>query len=92
MIQNNPQLGEKIHENYPYLQADIVYGIKYEMALFVEDILARRTRLLFLDAKAAMLAAPLVANILATELQKNEQWIVDQIEQFNTLAKQYILS
>ena len=92
MIQNNPQLGEKIHENYPYLQADIVYGIKYEMALFVEDILARRTRLLFLDAKAAMLAAPLVANILATELQKNEQWIDDQIEQFNTLAKQYILS
>ncbi len=92
MIQNNLLLGEKIHANYPYLQADIVYGIKYEMALFVEDILARRTRLLFLDAKAAMEAAPLVANILATELQKNDQWIFDQIEQFNTLAKQYLLS
>ena len=84
--------GEKIHVNYPYLQAEVVYGIKYEMAISVEDILARRTRLLFLDAKAAMVSAPLVAKIMATEMGKNDVWIFDQINQFNTLAKQYLIS
>ena len=92
MIENNDSLGEKIHVNYPYLQAEVVYGIKYEMAISVEDILARRTRLLFLDAKAAMVSAPLVAKIMATEMGKNDVWIFDQINQFNTLAKQYLIS
>jgi len=56
----------------------------------VEDILARRTRILFLDAKAAMNAAPFVATVMAAHLQKNETWIAQQVDSFIHLAKAYI--
>ena len=62
------------------------------MAVTVEDVLARRTRVLFLDAMAAMQAAPTVAKLMAGEMNKDEQWIQQQIESFNALAKQYLLS
>ena len=62
------------------------------MALTVEDILARRTRLLFLDAKAAMDAAPLIARMLALQTGKDQAWEMRQIESFNAIALNYIIS
>jgi glycerol-3-phosphate dehydrogenase len=58
----------------------------------VEDVLARRTRILFLNAQAAMEAAPTVAQLMATLMNKNEDWKLQQINNFNVLAKQYLLS
>jgi len=57
----------------------------------VEDVLSRRVRMLFLDAKAAIEAAPEVARLLALELGKDENWQNDQIENFQKVAKNYIL-
>jgi glycerol-3-phosphate dehydrogenase len=54
--------------------------------------LARRIRLLFLDAKAAMEAAPAVAQMLASILERDEPWEWQQVENFNTLAKGYLLT
>ena len=85
-----PALSNLIHPKYLFVKAEIIYAIRYQMAMTLEDILARRIRLLFLDARVAIEAAPIVANIMAKELMKDEAWIADQLKSFNQLAKQYI--
>jgi glycerol-3-phosphate dehydrogenase len=73
-----------------YSTENIKKFIANEMAITIEDILARRTRLLFLDAKAAVQAAPLVAQRMATILNKDEQWAQTEIDNFTELAKNYL--
>ena len=60
------------------------------MAVSVEDVLARRTRLLFLDATAAIDAAPVVAKCMAAVLNKDKDWIQTEIDNFTHLAKNYL--
>ena len=59
------------------------------MARGVEDVLARRTRALFLDADAALAAAPQVAALLADELGRDTSWQADQVQQFDAIAQLY---
>lgn len=61
------------------------------MATNVEDILSRRIRLLYLDARLAMRVAPSVAMVLSKELNKDQNWIQQQVVTFNELASKYIL-
>ena len=68
----------------PYGEAEVVWS--------VEDILARRTRALFLNAKAAIRMAPRVASILAKELGRDENWRADQIKAFNQTASGYLVT
>jgi glycerol-3-phosphate dehydrogenase len=91
LIQNEPNLSMFIHPNYLFTYAQVVYAVRVEMALTVMDFLARRIRLLFLDATAAKAAAPTVAKIMANELNENDGWIQQQIEQFNSIANHYLL-
>jgi glycerol-3-phosphate dehydrogenase len=92
IITDDPLLAEKIHPNYPYTKAEIKWFVQNEMAMTVEDILARRIRLLFLDAQAALDAAPLTAKILATLLNKDLDWQQQQIKNFTTLANGYMIN
>lgn len=64
--------------------------VREEMALTVEDVLARRTRVLFTDADAAVKLAPQVAAIMAAELGRDKQWTSRQIEDFGNLARSYL--
>jgi glycerol-3-phosphate dehydrogenase len=80
-----------LHEAFTYTEADIVHFAKYEMAITVEDVLSRRTRLLLLDAKAAIEAAPSIAKILAEVLNKDSQWVNAQVNTFTELANNYKL-
>jgi len=91
LVQEHPELGEKIHENLPYTVIEVIWSARYEMARTVEDILARRQRALFLDARAAIEMAPAVAEILAAELGRDENWQKTQIEAFTKLARGYYL-
>ena len=79
-----------LHLRLPFRQREVVWAARYEMARTVEDVLARRTRALFMDARAAIEAAPLVANLLAKELQKTEEWKAKDLANFVELAKGYI--
>ncbi|MCC3154221.1 glycerol-3-phosphate dehydrogenase C-terminal domain-containing protein, partial [Hymenobacter sp. BT770] len=63
-----------------------------EMARTVEDVLARRVRLLFLDAAAALRAAPTIAALLAQELGHDAAWQTQQVAQFGKLARGYLLN
>lgn len=91
LIKNDTELGVCLHPSYPYTKAEAVWAIRNEMARTVEDILARRLRVLFLDARAALHMAPQVAQLLAFELNKDQLWIDDQLKLFISLAQGYIV-
>ncbi|GAA0753435.1 glycerol-3-phosphate dehydrogenase/oxidase [Psychroflexus lacisalsi] len=91
LIEKEKSLGEKIHADLNYLNVEVLWAARHEMARTVEDVLARRVRVLFLDAKRSIEMAPKVAEILAKELSKDQQWIDKQIQDYTTLAKGYII-
>lgn len=91
-LQNeNPEFKEKLHPNYDFTVSEVVWAAREEMAETVEDVLARRVRLLFLDARAAIDVAHKTATILAKELNKNQEWIEQQTKDFIAMAKHYLL-
>ena len=91
MIEEDSSLSDKVHPSYPYTRAEVKWMIQNEMAITVEDILARRLRLLFLDSKAAMEAAPLVAGMVTSLTGSSIQEEERQVEAFNKLARGYLI-
>jgi len=92
-LQNSePELKEKLHPDYEFTMAEVVWAIRYEMARTVDDILARRVRLLFLDARAAIESSEKTARLIAKELGYNEAWIAKEISDFKKIAKGFLLS
>jgi glycerol-3-phosphate dehydrogenase len=69
----------------------VVWAARHEMARTVEDVLARRTRSLLLDARASADIAPAVAALLAGELGRDEAWQRRQVEEYRALARGYWL-
>ncbi len=92
LIAGSPEMAEKLHPDYPYTVGEVIWIIRNEMALTVEDVLARRLRILFLDARAAMEMAPRVADLLATGKKKDAAWKIQQLDSFNRIASNYILT
>ncbi|MEO8109359.1 MAG: glycerol-3-phosphate dehydrogenase/oxidase [Ginsengibacter sp.] len=91
LIKEDTELSKNIVEGFPYIQAEVIWAIRYEMARTVEDVLARRLRLLFLDARAAIQAAPKVAELIMNERGYDEEWKYNQVDSFNAVAKNYLL-
>lgn len=83
----NPQL----HTNLPYTAAEVIWAARSEMARTVEDVLARRTRSLLLDARASIEIAEPVARLMADELDRDQRWIEQQVEAYTALARGYFL-
>jgi glycerol-3-phosphate dehydrogenase len=79
-----------LHPSLPFAQGEVTWAARYEMARSVEDVLARRTRALFLDARASLETAPLVARLLAEELGRDPAWERAQIESFRSIASGYL--
>ncbi|WP_221028829.1 glycerol-3-phosphate dehydrogenase/oxidase [Actomonas aquatica] len=92
LARDMPGGAELLHEDLPYSEAEVCWQVRAEMARTVEDVLARRTRALLLDARAAIACAPRVAAILAEELGRDEAWIAAQVEGFTTLARGYVFT
>jgi glycerol-3-phosphate dehydrogenase len=85
------EMGRRLHPALPYNAAEVVWAARQEMARSVEDVLARRTRALFLNARAAIAMAPEVARLLSRELGRDRTWEEDQVAGFKELAAQYAL-
>lgn len=90
LVHTYPDFAEKLHEDFDCTVAQVVWAVRFEMARTVEDVLARRLRVLFLDAEAAMAMAPRVAFIMAAELGYDKVWQKRQEEGFLVLARQYL--
>jgi glycerol-3-phosphate dehydrogenase len=84
-----PYFAERLDERLDFTRAEVVWAARYEMARTLEDVLARRIRALYLDARAAANMAPEAAKILARELGKDKKWEEAQVKQFTELAKRY---
>lgn len=83
--QGNTSLSEAVH----LTKNQIIWAVREEMAMTVEDVLARRTRTLFLNAAEAKNLATQVAQIMAEEMGEDQKWIENQIENFTTLTHNY---
>ncbi len=90
LIADRPELAAPLDASLPYTGANVVWAVRNEMARAVEDVLARRTRALFLNARAAMRMAPQVARLMAPELGGNHGWQSGQIERFLGVARNYL--
>jgi glycerol-3-phosphate dehydrogenase len=80
----------QLHPRLPYRVCQVIWGVRHEYARTVEDILARRTRVLILDARASMEMAPRVARLMAAELGYDENWQELQVRDFLSLAQGYL--
>jgi glycerol-3-phosphate dehydrogenase len=72
-------------------QAQVTWAVKEEMARTIDDVLSRRTRALLLDARESMRISVPVATMMAALLNKDQQWINEQVQFFKALAGNYIL-
>jgi glycerol-3-phosphate dehydrogenase len=88
---SDPAWGVPLDAALPYTGAQVVWAVRHELALSVEDVLARRTRALFLNARAALRMAPRVADLMARELGRNAEWQSSQLAAFGEVAKGYLL-
>ena len=92
LINKNPELGEQLDEKLPFIKAEVVWAVRNEMARTIEDVLARRVRALFLDARASIRMAEQVGTIMANELGYDANWVKNQVEEYTRLAKEYLLT
>jgi len=92
LIRARPDFATPLHEALPICGAQVVWAARCEMARTVDDVLARRTRALFLNAKAALAMAPAVARLLATELGRDEAWQQRQLAEFADIVSGYVVT
>lgn len=90
LIKEAPELAERLHPELPYQKVEVVWHAREEMARTVEDVLARRTRALLLNAKASIEIAETVASILAKELDRDSEWEQQQVAEYTELARGYV--
>ncbi|TWU18190.1 glycerol-3-phosphate dehydrogenase/oxidase [Allorhodopirellula heiligendammensis] len=92
LIAASPELGRQLHEDLPIRAAEVVWAVRREMALTVEDVLARRTRAMFLNIQAAKSIAPDVARLMSMELGHDQAWQDQQLADFQTTAAHFELA
>jgi glycerol-3-phosphate dehydrogenase len=91
IMRADPTLSTPLHPALPYTGAEVIWAVRSEMAETVEDVLARRTRALFLNANAAIEMAGPVAQLMAGEMKKDQRWQDDQVNAFLAVARYYVL-
>jgi glycerol-3-phosphate dehydrogenase len=90
LMESDPELAVPLCGSLPYTGAEIVWAAREEMARTVEDALARRTRALFLNARAAMEMAEPTARLMARELGRSKEWAAAQVAEFREIARGYL--
>jgi glycerol-3-phosphate dehydrogenase len=90
LMSESPEWVKPVHPELPVRAGEVVWAVRQEMARTVDDVLARRTRSLLLNARAAIEAAPRVAALLAAELGKDAVWADAQVASFERIASNYL--
>jgi glycerol-3-phosphate dehydrogenase len=91
IIKEDSTMSESVSDEVQIIKAQVVLAVRNELAYHVIDVLARRTRALFLDAKESIRIAPIVAEIMAKEMGKDKAWEKSQVESFKGIAEGYIM-
>jgi glycerol-3-phosphate dehydrogenase len=90
LVMEKPEYGEIISERLGVFKAQVIWAVREEMAITVEDFLSRRTRCQLLDARESLRMAAGVARIMAEETGKDEQWIRQQLENYEDVTSSYL--
>ena len=88
----NDALKGYLSEALTIKKVQVAWAVRHEMARSLEDVLARRTRALFLDARESLRIAPQAAELMAVELDRDQQWITRQIDAYKQLTEGYIIN
>jgi glycerol-3-phosphate dehydrogenase len=91
LAESHPEWKEKIHPDFPNILAEVIWAIRNEMAVKLDDVLSRRIRMLILDAQAAIDSAPKVVKLMAEEMGKDEAWIKTELADFQKTAEKYLI-
>jgi len=91
MQNENPAWSEKLEAGSDFTAGEVIWAVRKEMARTVDDVLARRVRVLYLDARKSIALAPRVAEIMAAELGRDREWVRNQVEEFTELARGYVM-
>ncbi len=91
LMRKDSDLAKPLVESLPYVAAEVVWAVRQEMARTPEDVLCRRTRALFLNARAALEAAPKVGSLMASELGRDATWESLQLAAFRQIARNFSL-
>ena len=91
LIAERPEWSSPLHPELPYLSGEVVWAVRYEMARTLEDVLARRTRALVVNARASIEAATTAASLMAAELGEDAAWEKQQVASFRQVAEGYML-
>lgn len=91
MIDENPAYAVRLSDDAGFTVGEVVWAARKEMARTVDDVLARRIRVLYLDARKSIEMAPAVASVLAAELGRDESWEQQQVKEYSELARGYII-
>ncbi|KAL9621931.1 MAG: hypothetical protein Q9160_003593 [Pyrenula sp. 1 TL-2023] len=86
--QRFPVRGKRISALYPFIDGEVRYAVRHEYAQTAVDVIARRTRLAFLNAQAALEALPTVIDLMAQELE----WDKHRMDVEWTNAVQFLAS
>ncbi len=92
MQSENPYYAEKLDQTTDFTVGEVVWAVRREMARTVDDVLARRVRVLYLDARASIALAPRVASVLASELGRDKKWEQDQVKEYTEMASAYVMA
>ena len=80
-----------LSEKFPLFPAMIRHAVRKEMAITLEDMLARRTRSILFDARETRELAPRVAALMAKYLGEDEAWIQQELAAFETFSAPYVV-
>jgi glycerol-3-phosphate dehydrogenase len=89
---SQPQLTKPMHPQLTITGAQVIWAVRREMARTLDDVLARRTRALFLNARAALEVAPRVVELMAVELRRDQAWQANQIKDFSQIARCFLVN
>lgn len=81
-----PVTGVRLHQEFPYLEAEVRYAVK-EYARTAVDVIARRTRMSFLNVLAADEALPRIVEIMAGELKWSKSKQQEELERAKNFLK-----
>ena len=80
---------ELLSEELGIYRSQVIYAVRKEMALKIEDFLSRRSRALLLNVEESIRIAEKVARIMATELGNDDEWIAKELMHYKKLASHY---
>jgi glycerol-3-phosphate dehydrogenase len=89
LMRDRPELAQPLHPALPICGAQVIWAVREEMARTLDDVLARRTRALFLNASAARAMAPAAARLMASELGRGRSWQDGQLREFEKIAARF---